>query len=93
MPDKPLPIFIGAEAAHPEQKTLITTRTGEPYQPARVYYQVSNQKTVIGAFKKLRCMQFEPSLSSWRWLYDQEAKNYSFRSPITKFPRSIVRSF
>jgi hypothetical protein len=71
----------------PVKKTLITTRTGEPYQPSRVYYQVFNQKTVIGAFKKLRCMQWEPRLNAWRWLYDQEARKIRFDVSWNQVPK------
>jgi hypothetical protein len=71
----------------PKQKALVTTLTGEPYQPARLYYEVSNQKTVIGAFKKLRCMQWEPRLEGWRWLYDGEAKKLRFERSWNKIPK------
>jgi hypothetical protein len=71
----------------PAQKVLIKTRTGEPYQPCRVYYQVFNQKTVIGAFKKLRCMQWEPRLNAWRWLYDQEARKIRFDVSWNQIPK------
>jgi hypothetical protein len=71
----------------PQEKTLLTTLTGEPYQPARIYYEVFNQKTVIGAFKKLRCMQWEPRMNAWRWLYDGEAKKLRFDRSWNKIPK------
>lgn len=35
------------------------TSTGELFQLVRVYYQIFNQGTVLGVFKKLRCIDFE----------------------------------
>lgn len=69
------------------QKVLIKTRTGEPYQPSRIYYQVTNQKTVIGAFKKLRCMEWEPTMNAWRWRYDQEARKIRFDVSWNQIPK------
>ena len=56
------------------KKTLITTHTGEPSQPVRIYYQVVKPKTVLGVFKKLRSVYFEQPLKLWRWTYEHEAK-------------------
>jgi hypothetical protein len=70
-----------------KEKTLIRTKTGELYQPARVYYEVSNQKTVLGMFKKLRCIEWEPSMNAWRWLYEQEAKKLKFEISWNRVPK------
>jgi hypothetical protein len=69
--------------------TLLSTTTGEPYQPARVYYQVFNPKTVISAFKKLRCMDFDPNQNRWLWLYEAEAKKIRFERSYNKIPKDI----
>ncbi len=61
-----------------EDKILLTNLTGEPYQIARVYYQIFNRKTVIGAFNKLRCIKFDPPGNRWVWLYEAEAKKLRF---------------
>jgi hypothetical protein len=70
-----------------EEKTLIATYTGEPSQPVRIYYQVVNPKTVLGVFKKLRCVYFEQALKRWRWLYDHEAKKLRFETSYSKIPK------
>ncbi len=72
-----------------EDKILLTTLTGEPYQLARVYYQVFNKKTVIGAFNKLRCMKFEPPGNRWVWLYEAEAKKLRFDNSHHKIPKDM----
>jgi hypothetical protein len=69
------------------EKTLITTYTGEPSQPVRIYYQVVKPKTVLGVFKKLRCVYFEQALKRWRWLYDHEAKKLRFETSYAKIPK------
>ncbi len=73
--------------AEPQAKVLIKTRTGEPYQPCRLYYEVTNQKTVVGAFKKLRCLHWEPQLQAWRWHYEQEAKKLRFDVSWNHIPK------
>ena len=36
----------------------LTTMTGEVYQPARIYYQVSQKNAVLGRFKRLGAQRF-----------------------------------
>ncbi len=69
------------------EELLITNVTGEPFQPARVYYQVVNQKTVLGVFKKLKCMDYDPEGDRWVWLYESEAKNLRFETSYNKIPK------
>ena len=70
-----------------QKKPPLFTTTGGLYQPARVYYQVFQKKTVVGAFKRLRCMAFDPSQNRWVWLYEQEAKKLKFKKPYNQIPR------
>jgi hypothetical protein len=70
-----------------EEKTLISTYTGEPSQPVRIYYQVVKPKTVLGVFKKLRCVYFEQALKRWRWLYEHEAQKLRFETSYAKIPK------
>ena len=72
-----------------EEKTLITTHTGEPSQPVRIYYQVIKPKTVLGVFKKLRCVYFEQPLKRWRWTYEHEAKKLRFERSYAKIPKEV----
>ena len=72
-----------------EKKTLITTHTGEPSQPVRIYYQVVKPKTVLGVFKKLRCVYFEQVLKRWRWLYEHEALKLRFERSYAKIPKEV----
>jgi len=68
-------------------KTLITTHTGEPSQPVRIYYQVVKPKTVLGVFKKLRCVYWEKPLQRWRWTYEHEAQKLRFERSYSKIPK------
>jgi hypothetical protein len=70
-----------------EKKVLISTYTGEPEQPVRIYFRVYNAKTVLGVFKKLRCVYFEPARNCWRWIYDHEAKKIRFDISYNKVPK------
>jgi uncharacterized protein YhbP (UPF0306 family) len=70
-----------------KEKTLVTVRTGEYYQPARIYFQVLKQKTVIATFKKLRCMEFDAQQNRWNWLYEAEAKRLRFSQTYNAIPK------
>jgi hypothetical protein len=70
------------------QSPLFTT-TGELYQLGRVYYQVFNQATVLGVFKKLRCMEFDGTKNRWVWLFEDEAKKIRLGKPHSKLPKEI----
>ncbi|MDB9494754.1 hypothetical protein PN441_08665 [Spirulina major CS-329] len=70
-----------------EKRLLTVTRTGEFSQPIRLYYRISKQKTVLGAFKKLRCVYYEKPLKRWRWMYEHEAKKIHFDIPYSKIPK------
>lgn len=72
-----------------DKRQLIHTRTGEEYQPARIYLQVSNLKTVLGVFEKLRCVEYSHMFNCWRWLYDQEAKKLHFKISYNKIPKEF----
>lgn len=65
------------------------TSTGEPFQPARVYYHVFKKKTVLGVFQKLRCMEFDRQQNRWNWLYIAEARKLRFNNSYNKIPKHL----
>jgi hypothetical protein len=69
------------------KKTLVTTSTGEPYQPARIYYQVFNRKTVIGALNKLRCISYDRKYDLWEWGYEFESQKLRFEKSYHNIPK------
>jgi hypothetical protein len=69
------------------KKTLVTTSTGEPYQPARIYYQVFNRKTIIGALNKLRCIIYDRKNDLWEWGYEFESQKLRFDNSYHNIPK------
>ncbi|MEM8637737.1 MAG: hypothetical protein AAGG51_02810 [Cyanobacteria bacterium P01_G01_bin.54] len=69
------------------RKKMMVNYTGEPVQPARLYYHITNKKTVLGVFKKLRCVSYIPWLEAWQWLYENEAKKIHFDRSYNKVPK------
>lgn len=61
------------------KRQLVVTKTGEPYQPVRVYFQISNPKTVQGLLKKLRCVRWDEFHEAWVWVYEDEARKLRFQ--------------
>jgi hypothetical protein len=67
----------------------LCTSTGELFQLGRIYYQVFNQTTVLGVFKKLRCMEFDDTRNRWVWLFEHEAKKIRLGKPHSQLPKEI----
>lgn len=66
---------------------LLSTMTGEAYQPARIYYQVGQKNAVLGRFKRLRCIDYDSDHNRWVWLYTEEAKNIKFDQSYRDIPK------
>jgi hypothetical protein len=69
------------------QPTTIMTRTGEVFQPIRLYYHVHDMTMVHRIFGKMSCMDFDEVNDRWAWLYDGEARQLKFRSNCSTHPR------
>jgi hypothetical protein len=41
------------------------------------------------AFKKLRCLDFDPTQQRWVWLYHAEAKNLQFKQSYAQIPKHL----
>lgn len=65
------------------EKQLVTVKTGEPYQPVRIYYQVFKKKALLSALQKLKCIEYEPKRDRWNWFYEAEAKKLRFTRPYS----------
>ncbi len=65
------------------------TVTGEYFQPVRLHYRVFNQQGLSRAFKKLRCVEYDPPQNRWVWLYEQEARKLGFKRPYAGIPRHL----
>jgi hypothetical protein len=62
-------------------RTLLTTLTGEPFQPARLYWSIPTRAAVTRIFTALRCVIDEPGARAWLWLYQDEATALTFGKP------------
>ena len=69
-----------------DNKPVICTMTNEVFQPVRLYYTIHNKSALQVAFKKLRCMDYDPRGVRWTWLYDGEAKKLDFKVPYSDIP-------
>ena len=64
----------------------VCTMTGEIFIPIRLYYEVHNLSGIEAVFKKLCCMDFDPTADRWTWLFDNETKNLKFKNPYSSIP-------
>ncbi|NJN30642.1 MAG: hypothetical protein HC824_09605 [Synechococcales cyanobacterium RM1_1_8] len=57
----------------------LTLVTGEPYQPARAYYQLPGEaKALTDCFQRLDCMVPGNRKGLWLWQFEAEAKRLRF---------------
>jgi hypothetical protein len=79
------------------EKPLLATMTGEPFQLARIHYDLSCKKTIECVFTEMKCMDFDQNLNRWVWNYHAEAKKIKFKSSYNDIPKQhrpiVIGSF
>lgn len=68
---------------------ILATITGEYFQPVRLHYQVFDQEGLLRAFKKLRCVDEDPTQPRRVWLYDHEAKKLPLKQSYAQLPKHL----
>ncbi|UQA63233.1 hypothetical protein [Polyangium aurulentum] len=71
-------------------RPLLTTATGEPYQPARLYYTIPSKPFVAQIFSQLRCMEEDREGGRWGWFYSAEAAALTFGWPRAQLPADVA---
>ena len=71
------------------KRALIVTVTGEPYQPSRVFYELTDPEKIQNIFSRLRCMDYDPDQLRWVWLYHAESKKLKFLNSYSKIPINL----
>lgn len=54
-------------------RSLLVTRTQEPFQPVRLSYAIPDRSFVTARLRGLECLVEAPAERCWRWLYNGEA--------------------
>jgi hypothetical protein len=79
------------------KRPLLATMTGEPFQVARIHYDLIDKDKVQSAFAEMKCMEFDPEKNRWVWNYEAEAKSLKFQSSyddiLKKFRPIVIGSF
>lgn len=70
-------------------RALLSTVTGEPFQPVRLYYAIPNKSAVTKVFARLRCMDEDADAGCWVWLYEREAAKLKFGNPRESLPAAV----
>lgn len=70
-------------------RPLLCTVTGEPCQPARLYYEIPSKPFVSRILAQLRCMEEDVEGGRWVWLYTAEAEKLTFRRPHAELPVEV----
>jgi predicted HD phosphohydrolase len=60
---------------------LAMTTTGEIMQPIRLHYEVQDGEQLRATFSTLRCLDYDAPRTRWVWLYTDEARTLSFKTP------------
>jgi len=67
-------------------RVLLKMVTGEPYQPARLYYSAPSEEFVTRILAQLQCMKEDSDRGCWTWLYIAEAATITFGVPYCDLP-------
>ncbi len=85
------PTRIGKWADYSEtanKDKFLITMTGEPFQLARVHFNLLDQEGVIRTFEKMKCMDYDAEKQRWVWTYDDEAKGLRFATRRKDLPKT-----
>ena len=70
-------------------RILLATVTGEPFQLARLYWSIPTSAAVTRVFTKLRCMDEDEEARCWAWLYEGEVAALTFGKPRSAVPPGV----
>jgi len=60
------------------QPTLLCTKTGDPFQPLRLYYDLRDVAAIARVLDGLRCIEHDREAGHWTWRYVHEAASLVF---------------
>jgi hypothetical protein len=83
------PFHHAASSAHANQPMPLWTKTGELFQPVRLYYAIRKPQKIQKYLHALQCMQPESSPNRWIWLYTAEASTITFKKKTTHLKKPI----
>jgi len=72
-----------------QDRRLLATVTGEPFQPVRLYYTIPSKPFVTRKLSQLRCMDEDREGGRWVWLYTGEAESLTFGRPYAELPAEV----
>ncbi|WP_438040152.1 hypothetical protein [Sorangium sp. So ce128] len=70
-------------------RLLLATVTGEPFQPARLYYTIPSKPLVTRVLSQLRCTREGHERGCWVWFYTAEAEALTFGRPHAELPAEV----
>jgi hypothetical protein len=70
-------------------RPLLRGVTGEPFQPVRLYYAVTNKLAVTKVLGGLRCVHEDKKAKCFVWLYDDEATSLTFAIPRSRLAPEV----
>lgn len=69
-----------------EERRLLTTMTGEVFQPARLYYEALDLHQIHASLSRLNCVEFDLRNGRFVWLYRDESRDLPFSNPYSSIP-------
>ncbi len=70
-------------------KVLMSTITGDHFQPVRLHYHVHDQQQLLAALRKLRCLDDDRPRKRWVWLLEHEARDLPFKVHYSQIPSHL----
>lgn len=66
------------------------TKTGELYQPVRLYYTVLKLPKILKTFGKFHCLEGTAERNQWKWLYTAETRDLVFEKAPRYLSKPII---
>lgn len=76
--------------------TLLCTKTGDPFQPLRLYYALRDATALTRVLDGLRCIEHDREAGHWTWRYVHEAASLVFpqaRHPLPSGETIVLGRF
>lgn len=74
---------------HANQSMPLWTKTGELFQPVRLYYAIRKPQKIQKCLHALQCMRSESTPNRWIWLYTAEASTIALEKKTVHLKKPV----
>jgi hypothetical protein len=83
------PLYQTVSEIHINQRIPLWTKTGELFQPVRLYYAIRKPQKIQKHLHALQCMRPESGSNQWTWLHTAEASTVTFEKKTAHLKKPV----